>query len=123
MKLSNVKFIYDFKIQLVICSWAIIEIFQNTKLASNFYVMHLSSFFGTIVFLYLIDYFKKSKWLKIIPLIIEILHSLHFQKVIDYQDLFFSFLGIIFYHITFKYNALLIIWSKLKIKNKKYLKK
>lgn len=80
--------------------------------------MHFSSFFGAIVFLYLIDYFRKSKWLKITPIIIEILHSLHFQKVIDYQDLFFSFLGIIFYHITFKYNALLIIWSKLNIKNK-----
>lgn len=116
--LNNVQFIYDWKIQLVICSWATIEIFQNTKFASNFFVMHLSSFFGAIVFLYLIDYFRKSKWLKIAPIIIEILHSLHFQKVIDYQDLFFSFLGIIFYHITFKYNALLIIWSKLNIKNK-----
>lgn len=100
--LNNVQFIYDWKIQLVICTWAVIEILQNTKFASNFFVMHLSSFFGAIVFLYLIDYFKKNKWLKITPIIIEISHSLYFQNTMDYWDVLFSFVGICFYQIVFR---------------------
>jgi hypothetical protein len=99
--LNNVQFIYDWKIQLVICTWAVIEILQNTKFASNFFVMHLSSFFGAIVFLYFIDYFKKNKWLKITPIIIEILHSLFFQGVVDIEDVLFSFTGIIIYYLVF----------------------
>lgn len=106
------------KIHHIIYSWFLIEIIQKTKYASNYFVMHLSSFFGAIVFLYLIDFYKKSNWLKITPIIIEILHSLHFQKVIDYQDILFSFLGILFYQITFRNNSLIIIWSKLKSKIK-----
>lgn len=100
--LNNVQFIYDWKIQLVICTWAVIEILQNTKFASNFFVMHLSSFFGAIVFLYFIDYFKKNKWLKIAPIIIEVLHSLYFQGVVDIEDVLFSFVGICFYQIVIR---------------------
>jgi hypothetical protein len=100
--LNNVQFIYDWKIQLVICTWAVIEILQNTKFASNFFVMHLSSFFGAIVFLYFIDYFKKNKWLKIAPIIIEVLHSLYFQNTMDYWDVLFSFVGICFYQIVIR---------------------
>lgn len=99
--LNKVVWIYDFKIQLVISSWALIEVLQNTKFASNFFVMHLSSFFGAIVFLYFIDYFKKNKWLKIAPIIIEVLHSLFFQGVVDIEDVLFSFTGIIIYYLVF----------------------
>lgn len=99
--LNNVKFIYDRKIHLLICIWAIIEILQNTKFASNFFVMHLSSFFGAIVFLYLIDYFKKNKWLKITPIFIEIIHSKYFLGVVDIEDVLFSISGIIFYYFIF----------------------
>jgi hypothetical protein len=97
--LNNVKFIYDRKIQLVICTWATIEILQNTKYAINFFVMHLSSFFGAIVLIYFIDYFKKNKWLKTTPIIIEIFHSLYFQNKFDYWDVVFSIIGISFYQI------------------------
>lgn len=100
--LNKVVWIYDVKIQLVISSWAFIEVLQNTKFASNFFVMHLSSFFGAIVFLYFIDYFKKNKWLKITPIIIEILHSLYFQNTMDYWDVLFSFVGICFYQIVLR---------------------
>ena len=36
--------------------------------------------------MYFIDYFKKNKWLKIAPIIIEVLHSLFFQGVVDIED-------------------------------------
>lgn len=100
--LNNVQFINDRKIQFVICTWATIEILQNTKFASNFFVMHLSSFFGAIVLLYFIDFYKKSKWLKIAPIFIEIIHSLYFEGVVDMEDVIFSLLGIIAYTVVFK---------------------
>ena len=103
--LNNVQFIYDWKIQLAICTWAVIEILQNTKFAINFFVMHLSSFFGAIVLIYFIDYFKKNKWFKTTPIIIEVLHSLFFQGVVDIEDVLFSFLGIIIYYLVFTKNS------------------
>lgn len=90
------------KLKGIIVGWFFVELAQKTKYASNFFVMHLSSFFGAIVFLYFIDYFKKNKWLKITPIIIEILHSLYFQNTMDYWDVLFSFVGICFYQIVIR---------------------
>lgn len=85
----------------VLYSWFLIEVLQKTNYAVNFLVMHLSSFFGAIVFLILIDFYKKSKWLKIAPIIIEIIHSLYFQRVVDIEDIIFSILGIITHYFIF----------------------
>lgn len=95
-------FIEDKKIRLTLYGWFTIEILQQTEYAVNFFVMHLSSFFGAIVLLYLIDFYKKSKWLKITPIFIEIIHSLYLQEVIDIEDVVFSLFGIITYSLIFK---------------------
>ena len=107
--LSNIEWINNKKIRFIILSWACIEILQKTKYASNYFVMHLSSFFGALIFLYLIDFYKKSKWLKVIPIIIEILHSIYFLGVVDIEDVLFSLSGIMFYYFVFQ--------KKLKLNN------
>jgi hypothetical protein len=95
----------------VLYGWFVIEILQKTNYAVNFFVMHMSSFFGAIVLLILIDFYKKSKWLKTAPIFIEIIHSLYFQGVVDMGDVIFSLLGIIAYTVVFKS-------KKIKIRNK-----
>jgi len=106
--LSNIEWINNKKIQFIILSWACIEILQKTKYASVYLVMHLSSFFGAFIILYLIDYYKKSKWLKVTPIIIEILHSIYFQGVVDVEDVLFSLSGIMFYYFIFLKNKKII---------------
>jgi hypothetical protein len=91
-------------IQITIFCWFFIEVLQNTKYANNYFVMHFSSYFGAIVLLYLLDFFKLSKWLNILPILIEIPHSLFFQGSIDIEDILFSLIGIISYLIIFKKN-------------------
>lgn len=106
--LSNIEWINNKKIQFIILSWACIEILQKTKYASNYFVMHLSSFFGALIFLYLIDFYKKSKCLKVTPIIVEIFHSLYFQGVVDIEDILFSLSGIMFYYFIFQKNKKII---------------
>jgi hypothetical protein len=99
---NNFIWVTDKRFRIVLYGWCIIEILQKTNCAINFFVMHLSSFFGAIVLLYLIDFYKKSKWLKIAPIFIEIIHSFYYQGVIDIEDVIFSLLGIITYTVIFK---------------------
>jgi hypothetical protein len=89
------------KLKGIIVGWFFVELAQKTKYASVYLVMHLSSFFGAFIFLYLIDYYKKSKWLKITPIFIEIIHSLCFLGAIDYEDVLFSVFGMTTYYIMF----------------------
>ncbi len=98
---NNLPWFYNIKIQSVLYCWFIIEVLQKTNYAVNFFVMHLSSFFGAIVFLYLIDFYNKNQWLKIVPIIIEIIHSLFVQGVVDMEDIIFSILGIITHYVIF----------------------
>ena len=80
--------------------WVINEILQVTEAFHkyallNFLVLHLSSFYGAIIFCFLIAYLKLNKRLMIAPIAIEIFHSWLSCRCFDYSDLIFSLIGIL----------------------------
>lgn len=85
---------------LTIILWIVNEILQHSGMATdilvlNFLVLHLSSFYGAIVFTYLVYFINLNKLFLVSPLIIEILLSIYLYDAICYYDLFFSAVGII----------------------------
>jgi hypothetical protein len=79
--------------------WVINEIIQlfvlyNKESPLGFFVVHLSSFYGAIIFCFLINYLKFTKILMIVPLVIELSESWITCNCIDYWDLLFSLIGI-----------------------------
>ena len=81
--------------------WVINEIIQATEVLHeykvfNFLVIHISSFYGAIIFCFLVAYLKLNKTFMIIPLAIEIFQSrLSSCNCFDYWDLLFSLIGIL----------------------------
>ena len=128
LKNKFLLFINNNNLKGIIIGWFFVELAQKTKYASVYLVMHLSSFFGAFILLYLVDYYKISKWLKLTPIIIEIFHSLYFQNKFDYWDIAFSFVGICFYEIIInisKFNNTIkkYIWKQLNVNRVERFKK
>jgi hypothetical protein len=79
--------------------WIINEVIQGTQICKSvvlihFFVIHISSFFGAIIFSLFIDHLDLNKKLLIVPLAIELLQSFDSCNCIDFWDLSFSFLGL-----------------------------
>ena len=68
--------------------------FHNYTLL-NFFVIHLSSLYGAIIFCFLIVYLKLNKTFMIAPIAIEIIQSWQSCNCFDYWDLIFSLIGIL----------------------------
>ena len=80
--------------------WVINEILQITGVFHkyaliNYFVFHLSSLYGAIIFCFLIAYLKLNKTLMIAPIAIEIFQSWLSCSCFDYWDLLFSLIGIL----------------------------
>jgi hypothetical protein len=85
---------------IVLVLWIINEILQYTEavrdiIVLNFLVIHLSSFFGSVVFVYLVEFLNLKKIFYGVPLFIEVVLSIYQYGYIDSWDLLFSIGGII----------------------------
>lgn len=79
--------------------WVINEILQETEIFHQFpflvfFVIHLSSLYGAIIFCFLIAYLKLNKTFMIAPIAIEIFQSRLSCRCFDYWDIIFSLIGI-----------------------------
>ena len=80
--------------------WVINEILQETEVFHQFpffvfFVIHLSSLYGAIIFCFLIAYLKLNKTFMIAPIAIEIFQSWVSCRCFDYWDIIFSLIGIL----------------------------
>jgi hypothetical protein len=87
-------------IKLISLFWIINEIVQATlifqkNILLNFFIIHLSSLYGGLIFCFLIDFLKLNKILFFTPIAIEILQSWLSFRCFDYWDLIFSLMGIL----------------------------
>jgi hypothetical protein len=62
---------------------------------AEFWIFHVSSFFGAIVFCFLIEQLEWSKMLYMTPILIELLLSWYTCNCIDFWDIIFSAFGIL----------------------------
>ncbi len=86
-------------IQVITLLWVINEVLQATEALHNtpaeFWIFHVSSFFGAIVFCFLIEQLEWSKMLYMTPILIELLLSWYTCNCIDFWDIIFSAFGIL----------------------------
>lgn len=80
--------------------WVINELAQFTEILNELQILkilvvHLSSFYGAIIFCFLINELKLSKILIVCPVIIEIMQSWLSSDCIDFPDIVFSTIGIL----------------------------
>ncbi len=80
--------------------WVLNEFFQATAVLGDFkwihfLIIHLSSFYGAIVFSFLVTHLKLKHFFFATPLVIEVAKSINSCSCIDYWDLTFSLSGII----------------------------
>lgn len=84
-------------LRLIVVFWICNEVIQYFGIKINglfdFLIIHMSSFYGAfIVTYYLVDR-KHSRYLLIIPFLLQIGYNLHFKKNIDFFDLIFFIIG------------------------------
>ena len=87
--------------------WVINEIIQAFKLLNDsfilsFIVSHISSFYGAIIFFFLISYLGVKKIFLFTPIGIEIFQSWLACRCLDFWDITFSLAGIIFAYFIVK---------------------
>jgi len=80
--------------------WVINEIIQaneiyNKTTVFGFFIVHLSSLYGAIIFCFFIAHLKLNRALMIVPLAVEIFQSWVSCRCFDYWDLLFSLIGIL----------------------------
>ncbi len=91
----------------IIILWVINELFQyleilNSFRFSSFIVFHASSFYGAVVFCFLVEYLEFHQFFFIIPLLIEMGKSYLTYGIVDFMDLVFSLFGILINVFVFK---------------------
>ncbi len=95
-------------IQVTTLLWGISEVLQVTEALHNtpaeFWIFHVSSFFGAIVFCYLTEHFRLPKLLYITPIMIELALSWYTCNCIDYWDIIFSAFGILVGVVCIEYD-------------------
>jgi hypothetical protein len=79
--------------------WVINEVLQITQVfyqipLFNFFLFHLSSLYGAMIFCFLVNHLKFKKILFFAPLVIEIFLSWLTSHTFDFWDLIFSLIGI-----------------------------
>ena len=84
-------------LRLTVVFWICNEVIQHVGIKINglfdFFIIHMSSFYGAfIVTYYLVDR-KYSVYLLLIPLLLQMGYNLHFKNNIDFFDLLFFLIG------------------------------
>jgi hypothetical protein len=91
---TNIK---DITLYVVIL-WVINEIIQFffKSDSCDFFILHVSSFYGAIIFCFCIYKLKYYPIFYLTPIVIELIYNYLIFKCVDYVDILFSISGILF---------------------------